>query len=194
MLRSATILNSSVCIPAIPAYAVGAVTTVDHHVRNIMDDKDGTSQSNSARAMPPPAPRASTSSAMGHSDTSAQMSITRAPWATGAPSQPSSGSEPSRTPSGASLNPESLQAQEKAPWVGGGVDGGSSGGGGAGAGGGNAPRPLPQAPTRAPWADGKIIFTACRMPSIWSNPSCRLGSGHMLCVSPFRCGIMLIPP
>lgn len=90
---------------------------------------------------------------------SAQISITRAPWADAAPapasasgSLPRAVSGPLRKPS----NPESLQWQEKAPWAEDGptvlagigtmpadIDAVPAGSGS-----------LPQAPTRAPWADG----------------------------------------
>lgn len=85
---------------------------------------------------------------------SAQISITRAPWADAAPRADAtppparaSGSlsrvvsGPLRKPS----NPESLQWQEKAPWA---VDGPS-----VPAGIDAMPAMPPQAPTRAPWAD-----------------------------------------
>lgn len=79
---------------------------------------------------------------------SAQISITRAPWAESAPpparasgSLPRAVSGPLRKPS----NPESLQWQEKAPWA---VDGPSMPAGI------DAMPAMPQAPTRAPWADG----------------------------------------
>lgn len=117
-----------------------------------------TSRSGSGDAMPPARQRHSTAE---HSGTSNQISVTRAPWA--APSatvQPADAFQPTGTPSSAPLNPESLQAQERAPWAGSAsTDNGCPDGSGSVSNSScsdDLPRPLPQAPTRAPWADGKL--------------------------------------
>ena len=113
------------------------------------------SRSGNGDAVPQPRPGHSTT---GHSGTNNQISITRAPWA--APSatvQPVDAFQSTDTPVNAPLGPESLQAQERAPWAGsGGTDNGCPDGSDGGGGGSGIPRPLPQAPTRAPWADGKL--------------------------------------